>query len=255
MPERRLLPADLFPQYVRLRRGGLLIDEALETLAQSAGSLSLVEQQQLAGMIGAWEAQEAARRERRPAEPTFAEGQPLPPDYVACPNCGRPNQRDEFYCNACGHILPHAPDTRRLEGRYDRMDPRVRWGTASFSEEMRLALVPQNGEPIEIDAPEGEDIIIGRLSGDPIAAPNVDLSPFDATEMGVSRLHVAVRRQRNTITITDLGSLNHTYINGQRLYSQELRALRDGDELRLGRMVLRVRFTLSDEGIQAADSM
>ncbi|MCZ7542293.1 MAG: FHA domain-containing protein [Anaerolineae bacterium] len=245
MPERQLLPADLFPQYTRLRRQGMNIDEALESLAKKAGGLTLSRQQELASMIGAWEVEEAARQDRR------VEPQTLPPDHVTCSNCGRGNHPNEFYCYACGHILPHAPDTRRLQGRYDAMPPHIRWGTARFAEHQRLALIPQHGAPIEIGLSDGGDIIIGRISRDPIAVPNVDLTPYDAEALGVSRLHVAIARQESTVTITDLGSLNHTYINGQRLFPQEVRALRDGDELRLGRMVLRVRF-ISAGGEEAA---
>ena len=38
------------------------------------------------------------------------------------------------------------------------------------------------------------------------------------------------------------GSANSTYLNGQRLLPSEPRILRDNDELRLGRLVIRVTF-------------
>jgi len=40
----------------------------------------------------------------------------------------------------------------------------------------------------------------------------------------------------------DLGSANGSFLNGQRLYPNEKRIVRDSDELRLGRLVMRVRF-------------
>ena len=246
MPERLLLPADLFPRYVRLRRSGMTADAALEGLARSAGSLSMAQQQELAAMIGAWEVREDSRREAARARED-AQLSKLPADQrIVCDNCGKCNRKGDYYCYACGHILPNAPDTHRLQGRYDFMDPRVRWGTASFDRKATLVLVPQEGEPIEVDLPDDEDVIIGRVSSDPIAVPSVDLAPFGAEATGVSRLHLAVRRQENTVSVTDLGSVNHTYINGQCLHPHELRVLRDGDELRLGRMVLRVRFKIVD---------
>lgn len=246
MPERHLLPADLFPRYTRLRREGLSADEALDSLAPQARALSLAQQQELARMIGAWEVSPLTHGEPPEGVPAPGEELPLAPDQVACPNCGRPNRRGQHYCFACGHILPGAPDTQTLQGRYDFMDSRTRWGTAYFDQEWQLVLVPQYGDPIEVETPEGQDILIGHLSSDPVAAPHIDLAPYDAEMLGVSRLHLAVRRQGNTVTVTDLGSVNHSYINGQRLYPHELRVLRDGDELRLGRMALRVRFKIED---------
>ena len=58
----------------------------------------------------------------------------------------------------------------------------------------------------------------------------------------MSRRHLDLPRQHDTILVTDLGSANSTYINGQRLIPREPRILRDNDELRLGRMVIRVTF-------------
>jgi pSer/pThr/pTyr-binding forkhead associated (FHA) protein len=46
----------------------------------------------------------------------------------------------------------------------------------------------------------------------------------------------------NTVVIVDLDSVNHTYINGQRLHPKEVRVLRDGDELRLGKLSIKVTF-------------
>jgi predicted component of type VI protein secretion system len=42
--------------------------------------------------------------------------------------------------------------------------------------------------------------------------------------------------------VTDLGSANSTFLNGQRLMPHEPRVLRDNDEVRLGRLVFRVNF-------------
>ena len=74
--------------------------------------------------------------------------------------------------------------------------------------------------------------------------PDIDLSEHNAGELGVSRLHVALQynAKNNLLSLSDMKSANGTFINGQKLYPQEVRVLRDGDELRLGRMVLRAYF-------------
>ena len=42
--------------------------------------------------------------------------------------------------------------------------------------------------------------------------------------------------------VSDLGSANGSFINGQRLLAKEIRVLRHGDELRLGKLVMTVSF-------------
>ena len=83
---------------------------------------------------------------------------------------------------------------------------------------------------------------IGRTSQQSTVQPDVDLSVFDAENLGVSRLHVTLRRHEDTITVIDLNSRNATFINGQRLHPQEVRVLRDGDEIRLGKLTMKVAF-------------
>ena len=58
----------------------------------------------------------------------------------------------------------------------------------------------------------------------------------------VSRRHARIFHEYDLYRIEDLGSSNGTFINGQRLMPKEVRALRHGDELRLGRLVMMVSF-------------
>jgi pSer/pThr/pTyr-binding forkhead associated (FHA) protein len=55
-------------------------------------------------------------------------------------------------------------------------------------------------------------------------------------------LHVSYDARSHTICISDLGSANGTYINGQRLHPHEVRVLRDHDEMRLGKLVMLASF-------------
>ena len=45
-----------------------------------------------------------------------------------------------------------------------------------------------------------------------------------------------------TVLVSDLGSANGSFINGQRMMPKEVRVLRHGDELRLGKLVLLASF-------------
>jgi hypothetical protein len=173
----------------------------------------------------------------RPIEPI---GPAADPDQrQICPNCGRPNHKKDSYCYSCGHILmTQKQSTKVLE---EEIDAAMRWGTAHLGQSSTLLFwVRGVDKPIEL-APQGE-LIVGRSADQSAMQPDIDLAAYNAENLGVSRLHAALKRTDNTVTITDLNSRNYTYINGQRLHSQEVRALRDGDEIRLGKLVIKVTF-------------
>jgi pSer/pThr/pTyr-binding forkhead associated (FHA) protein len=71
---------------------------------------------------------------------------------------------------------------------------------------------------------------------------DVDLTPFGAKDLGVSRRHLRINRLRDSIRITDLGSSNGTFLNRDRLTPFVAYLLRNRAVLRLGKMILRVRF-------------
>jgi hypothetical protein len=89
----------------------------------------------------------------------------------------------------------------------------------------------------------GKSVVFGRCSGVAgDAEPDIDLSPFGADEMGVSRRHVKIQYKSPLFYVTDLGSSNGTWLNGRRLVPNSGRPLRNGDELRLGQLKMSVRF-------------
>lgn len=165
-----------------------------------------------------------------------------------CPHCGKPNPDTDAYCYSCGHVLPAGlesfknPTARLDDETYRTLEPRRRWGTAYFTQENRLQLTFRDTDQVLIVAMIGE-LVVGRAHA-PSAAqlPDIDLTAYGAEEKGVSRRHLKLIREQETITVEDLGSANGTYLNGQRLVPHEARILRDGDELRMGRLVIRVAF-------------
>ncbi|MCZ7546292.1 MAG: FHA domain-containing protein [Anaerolineae bacterium] len=215
----------------------------MHTLRAQATRLSEEQRHELGSMIGAWETREGKmHRPDSQAEPPVRPGPP-PAESVTCPNCGKANHKREYYCYACGHILTTAPATKKLGGDFDALDPDVRWGTSYFDQSMAVILEPRDGGAALTVEPKGDqEVVIGRSSRDSIMLPDVDLAPYRADAYGVSRLHATLRCRGDTIVISDLGSSNHTFINGQRLHPHELRCLREGDELRLGHLVMKVHF-------------
>jgi two-component system cell cycle response regulator len=81
--------------------------------------------------------------------------------------------------------------------------------------------------------PEGSSLI-GR-------APNVELR---ISEEGVSRRHACVRRDGAAVFVDDLGSVNGTYVNGERI--SVARTLEEGDKIQIGPISV-LRFAHHDE--------
>jgi len=160
-----------------------------------------------------------------------------------CP-CGRYDIDEKAkICPYCGELLLHPMATRALE-EADSEEVVPRWGTARFNSRMNLILHLRDSNMTYVfDANEVTELIIGRA--DPISGehPPVDLTEFGAVEKGVSRRHAAIiRKDGGALHIVDKGTPNGTYLNGQRLIAHQPRILRDGDELRVGRLVMSVHF-------------
>lgn len=62
---------------------------------------------------------------------------------------------------------------------------------------------------------------------------------FTLTDPDVSRRHAAIQIAAGELSIEDLGSTNGTFVNGDRISAR--RSLRDGDEVRIGSTVWKLR--------------
>lgn len=159
-----------------------------------------------------------------------------------CKNCGKHNTEHEAYCLACGHVLPAGerravPETGVLPDT--PLKQQVRWGTAYFGDGSLLRIHVRDANAL-IEVAFKQELVLGRQIDDTV--PDVDLTPYDAQNLGVSRRHAKLTRESATVMVQDLGSLNGSFLNGQKLLPYQPRVLRNEDELILGRMVLRVSF-------------
>ncbi|MFC1960719.1 FHA domain-containing protein [Chloroflexota bacterium] len=115
------------------------------------------------------------------------------------------------------------------------------WGTARFNREASIIIhIRDAAEPIVLQP--RQETVFGRLDPSSDIKPDLDLTSYGALEKGISRIHSAVRRGEDTLTLVDLGSVNGTFLNGQRLTPNQPRVLRDGDEIRLGQLVIHIYF-------------
>ncbi len=170
-----------------------------------------------------------------------------------CPNCGHQNRPGVVFCDNCAaNLLGVSVSTKSLDpsrpnglpGHVDSsilLDVKVE-GTDRFEPGDTLRLEVEGSTDAILLTPKPETIF-GRRDPATGAMPDIDLTPFAGYRMGVSRRHAALRHgDEHTLDLWDLGSSNGTFLNGQRLSAHRPYRLRDGDEIRLGQMVIRVHF-------------
>lgn len=147
---------------------------------------------------------------------------------VECDRCGHRTPEDANFCSSCG-----APVDRPNSDR-----PTI-----------QLALDTAGGPPEEIsidldDLPEDGVLAVraGPNAGSTFAIdkdvitagrhPDSDVFLDDVT---VSRRHAEVRRERGRLSVRDVGSLNGTYLNRERIEQGDLH---DGDVIQVGKFKL-----------------
>jgi pSer/pThr/pTyr-binding forkhead associated (FHA) protein len=169
---------------------------------------------------------------------------------VKCPNCHLDNVANSIYCRVCGTALLEN-DKRKTdpldaneESRSRKIadsdisrafDPGKRPGT------IRLTIGPGQRE-VEIGLDKA--IRIGRADPNLDILPEVDVTEDIAPEKSVSRRHAVIYKDRESVFVEDVGSINGTYVNGKRLDAFTPQTLVDGDSLRLGKLLIAIELVL-----------
>lgn len=160
-----------------------------------------------------------------------------------CSNCRGEVDDKVLICPYCGSLLQNPLEiTRSLDDLDLEEEIIARFGTAHFSRTSLVLQVRGVSKAYIFDAETITELTLGRLDPDTGESPEVDLQDCGAVEKGVSRRHAAVVKRDDKLQLMDRGSPNGTYLNGQRLIANQPRVLRDGDEIRLGHLVLAVSF-------------
>jgi hypothetical protein len=146
-----------------------------------------------------------------------------------CPECGFVNAEGANYCQRCGAFLGDVSrstgDTTAAYQVTDTGELRPVDLDRVAAEGATLVIRSGGGRAGETFALDGERTAVGR-------SPDSDVFLDDVT---VSRNHALLVRRRDGIYIDDLGSLNGTYVNRERIESHKLI---DGDELQVGKYKL-----------------
>lgn len=178
---------------------------------------------------------------------------------ITCVKCGHINRVGIIFCERCGNSLDsipvtyetnvldkdsankiddHSSDTIRVNELND-----ILCNPSLFQPNMKLMLEIEGiSNVITLKPEEGREYIIGRHDPEGGFMPAIDLLPFGGYRLGISRRHAAIKLVGKHLNIRDLGSSNGTSVNGNVLDKHEEHQLRDGDKLRMGGMMFRVRF-------------
>ncbi|MEA5076164.1 MAG: FHA domain-containing protein [Coriobacteriia bacterium] len=135
-----------------------------------------------------------------------------------CPECGAEVMPHDAECPACG---------TRLEGATASFEAVAEPSSPAYVADVGVSEVPvlivrkgvEVGERFYLEQPE---ITIGR-------DPESDIFLNDVT---VSRTHARLRALDDSVTITDVGSLNGTYVNDELVVDARLNS---GDTVQIGR--------------------
>jgi hypothetical protein len=207
----------IYDLYRKLRREGMAPVKALEFVREDIERLNTMLRAELVKMVRDWETRHQQDGTRSTAGQAASSSEVLARETAQSPDSTVLLESDE------------APGDNAWFGPDSTLILIVRDSDTAF----RL-------NPQQLD----HDAVIGRSADTFAVLPDIDLLGQQAAQKGVSRGHAAVRYdvQRAMLHIVDLDSANGTFINNQRLYPKEVRALRSGDELRLGRLALQVHF-------------
>jgi hypothetical protein len=140
--------------------------------------------------------------------------------HIYCPECGFQSPESATYCSRCGALLVReSVGETTLSLGPDELDSVP---TKASIDGPALVLRSGGGRAGESFEAIGDKALIGR-------SPECDVFLDDVT---VSRRHAELVREANVFTIRDLGSLNGTFVNRQRIESS---VLEDDDEVQVGK--------------------
>ncbi len=154
---------------------------------------------------------------------------PATVDCVQCTTCGHDNPDGANFCSSCGTVLPGRADT-----------------TVSF---VPVEPVPDSGEYEMVvgsmDTPgSGGALIVRRgpdagqrfeLAGEVTRVGRHPESEIFLDDITVSRRHAELCRKPEGFVVRDVGSLNGTYVNRERI---DEAILDSGDEVQIGKFKL-----------------
>lgn len=104
--------------------------------------------------------------------------------------------------------------------------------------DIHISMAGEDADSWALRAPGVEGYVIGRTDPESAYIPDIDLTPHHGLDYGISRRHAALVAYRGVVHVVDLGSMNGTYINGERLSVSNAYPLYEGDRLSIANLDL-----------------
>lgn len=146
-----------------------------------------------------------------------------PPPVMLCPRCQQPVSGDA-YCEHCGAALT------RVQTNVQSVPPPPALAITRF------VLQPAN---IIFPFPAGkQSLLIGREDPNLSLVPEINLEAYGGAEAGVSRQHARAHFDGGQWWLEHLSQTNKTQVNDLVLGAGQPCALKNGDMVALGRLIL-----------------
>jgi hypothetical protein len=149
---------------------------------------------------------------------------------VFCNNCGHRNPLGANFCSSCGAVLEtQAPENTTITfhptAPSDPIDEDVSVELDEVPDDLAVLVVKRGPQA-------GSRFALGTTVTTAGRHPESDIFLDDIT---VSRRHAEIERSGGDYAVRDVGSLNGTYLNRERI---EEASLANGDELQIGKFKL-----------------
>lgn len=148
---------------------------------------------------------------------------------------GHDNPDGSAFCDECGERLTSQSSGGAVGDMQPMGAPPVATMAAAPAAAAKLVVQSDN---FVFDMAGMSEAVIGR--DDPVSniRTDFDLTNHGGEEGGVSRVHAKVLNTGGQFLVEDQNSTNFTFINRQKLTPKTPTPIKNGDELRLGRVIL-----------------
>jgi hypothetical protein len=170
---------------------------------------------------------------------TIPAAAPIGGAVTTCPSCGSANPAGESFCSNCGANL-NAPPAAQPAVAAPPIAPAPSFAPAAPAQQVQAQVVVES-DNTTFDLTGKSEALIGREDAVSNVFPDIDLTPHSGEEGGVGRRHARIVYSGSQYMLEDLNSINFTFLNKQKIAPKTPTPLKDGDEIRLGRVVLRFK--------------